>query len=140
VGGINSPVITYYTSSLESGDDIKVTGLTYPHSLVTIFLRDDKKIIYKENVTSNEAGEFMLLISEPFKAGIYSLTAKVIDNQNMESHETFPLMMIVTFRFISQIIDFNPIFPQIHPNRPGNHHGYYSSAPTGMKGLVRKAR
>ncbi|QQS60271.1 hypothetical protein IPN41_04100 [Candidatus Falkowbacteria bacterium] len=105
VGGINSPVITYYTSSLESGDDIKVTGLTYPHSLVTIFLRDDKKIIYKESVTSNEAGEFMLLISEPFKAGIYSLTAKVIDNQNMESHETIPLMMIVTFRFMSQIID-----------------------------------
>lgn len=47
----------------------------------------------------------MLLISEPFKAGIYSLTAKVIDNQNMESHETIPFMMIVTFRLMSQIID-----------------------------------
>lgn len=105
VGGINSPVITYYTSSLESGDDIKVTGLTYPHSLVTIYLRGDKKIIYKESVTSNEAGEFMLLISEPFKAGIYSLTAKVVDNQNMESHETIPFMMIITFRLMSQIID-----------------------------------
>lgn len=105
VGGISSPVITYYTSSLESGDDIKVTGLTYPKSLVTIYIRNDEKIIYTEGIVSNESGKFTLLISEPLKAGIYSLTAKVADSQNMESHETAPLMMIVTFRLMSQIID-----------------------------------
>lgn len=105
VGGINSPVITYYTSSLESGDDIKVTGLTYPHSLVTIYLRNDKKIIYRESVTSNESGEFLLLISKPFKAGIYSLSAKVSNRENMESNEIAPLMILINFKIISEIID-----------------------------------
>ena len=105
VGGINSPVITYYTSSLESGDDIKVTGTTYPHSLVTIYLRDDNTVIYKESVTSNESGKFTLLISRPFKAGIYSLTARVKDNQMIESHETPPFMIIITFKFTSLLID-----------------------------------
>jgi hypothetical protein len=105
VGGINAPVITYYTSSLESGDDIKVSGTTYPHSLVTIYLRDDDKIIYKDSIKSNEFGKFTLLISQPLKAGIYSLTAKVNDNQKMESHETVPFMIIITFKFMSVIID-----------------------------------
>jgi hypothetical protein len=105
VEGINSPVITYYTSNLEADDEIKVSGTTYPYSLVTIYLREDNKVIYEESVASNESGKFVHLISEPFSSGIYSLTAKVKDQENVESNETTPLMIIINFKLISVIID-----------------------------------
>jgi hypothetical protein len=105
VGGINAPVITYYTNDIQSGDDIKILGTTYPNSLVKIYLSNDGKVVYEGSTTSNKLGKFIFVISKSFKAGIYSLTAKVIDNQKIESHETPPLIIIVKFKLISQIID-----------------------------------
>lgn len=105
VKGINPPIITYYTSSLESGDDIKMSGTTYPYSLVTLYLRQDEKVIYTTTVISNETGKFTALISKPLEAGIYSLAAKVIDNEKIESNETAQFMIIVKFKLISEIVE-----------------------------------
>jgi hypothetical protein len=105
VEGINPPIITYYTSSLEAGGDIKMSGTTYPYSLVTLYLRQDEKVIYTKTVTSNEAGKFTLVISKPLQAGIYSLAAKVIDKEKIESNETAQFMIIVTFKLISEIVE-----------------------------------
>ncbi len=105
VEGINPPIITYYTSSLEAGNDIKVSGTTYPYSLVTLYFRQDEKIIYTTTVKSNETGKFTIRISKPFKAGIYSLAAKVVDTKKIESNESDQFLIIVTFKLISEIVE-----------------------------------
>jgi hypothetical protein len=82
-----------------------MSGTTYPYSLVTLYLRQDEKVIYTTTVISNETGKFTALISKPLEAGIYSLAAKVIDNEKIESNETAQYMIIVKFKLISEIVE-----------------------------------
>jgi len=105
IEGIDAPTITYYPDKIESGDIVKIRGMTYPNADISIYIREGDKIIGEEYTKSNALGDFVLVVSKRLDFGTYTFTARVTDDKGAKSNETSPLTIEVSSKFISGLID-----------------------------------
>ncbi|MDQ5962589.1 MAG: hypothetical protein QG653_396 [Patescibacteria group bacterium] len=92
---ITPPTITEYTKNGEVGDVLKVSGVTYPTSVVEIVYTSQDGTLHTETTTSNQEGKFTALWSKRLSADVYELKARVIDSRGATSSYTQPKIVVI---------------------------------------------
>jgi hypothetical protein len=88
VQAIAPPAITEYTKNLETGGKFRVSGTTYPQSIVEVALTDTDGKVTSESVTSDASGLFTLTWSKDLEKGVYEMRARTIDAKGAKSEYT----------------------------------------------------
>ena len=93
---IAAPIITSYPEETEFGSPIKIRGTSYPNSDITVSIKQGGIVIDEEKSPSNNAGNFVLIVTKSLDPGVYTFSAHVIDPQGNQSNETAALTFIVS--------------------------------------------
>jgi hypothetical protein len=88
IQAIAPPAITEYTKNLETGGKFRVSGTTYPQSIVEVALTDTDGKVISESVTSDANGLFTLAWSKDLEKGVYEMRARTIDSKGAKSEYT----------------------------------------------------
>lgn len=80
--------ITEYTKTLETGGKFRVSGTTYPQSIVEVALTDVDGKILSESATSDANGLFILVWSEDLEKGVYEMRARALNSKGAKSEYT----------------------------------------------------
>lgn len=86
IKGLEPPIITEYPKQLPSGEPLIIKGTTkYPNAQTVVwFQRDDEEA--KSQIARNDAeGNFILVVAERPRDGIYKIWAEVIDGRGARS-------------------------------------------------------
>lgn len=95
IQAVGIPIITEYTKNVDFENQFKVSGTTYPQSLVEVLLTDRNGETVSETVTSNETGVFRLVWSKKLATGVYEMKARVIDSRGSTSDYTNTRAIVV---------------------------------------------
>lgn len=107
IEAIDAPVITYYQEEIQSGDIMKVRGITYANSDITLLIRDeDGEAVSEEYTRSNSLGDWSVVATKRLTPGAYTFTARVTDGRGAKSDETAPLSIVVNSRFVTDFAEF----------------------------------
>ena len=101
---ITVPTITDYTKHAELGDVVKVTGTTYPQSVVeVIYFNTKSEELYKDTTTSDVDGNFSLLWAKKLPLGVYEMKVRVMDSKGASSAYSVPHVVTVERQSYVQI-------------------------------------
>ncbi len=89
------PIITEYTKNVDFENQFKVSGTTYPQSIVEVSLTDRNGETLSETTTSNDTGVFRLSWSKKIDTGVYEMRARVIDVKGATSDYTNSRAIVV---------------------------------------------
>ena len=95
IQAVGVPIITEYTKNVDFENQLKVSGTTYPQSLVEVLLTDRNGETVSETITSNDAGVFRLVWSKKLPTGVYEMKARVIDSKGSTSDYTNTRAIVV---------------------------------------------
>lgn len=95
IQAIAIPIITEYTKNVDYENQFKVSGTTYPQSIVEIFLTDRNGETSRDTVTSNDAGVFRLNWTKKIENGVYEMKARVVDSKGAVSDYTNTKVVVV---------------------------------------------
>ena len=113
IESITVPEITVCPSVFASGEEaMYIAGTTLPDSQVIVFLKTDKELVKKWEVSSNQKGEWFLEEDGLFRSGMYEITAKTQDKRGAISNPTKPCLVTVVLSGIavgSWIIDYKAL-------------------------------
>jgi hypothetical protein len=85
---IDSPKITSYSDSLQSGDFLSLEGTTYPDSSVYVFVAKNGQDAERHVVRSDQTGMFTLIWPKILDVGKYVLYAQVSDKRGAVSENS----------------------------------------------------
>jgi len=86
---IESPQITIYPQTHISGEEtLYIEGTSLPEAEVVVSLEKDNKKVKTWQTTSNNQGEWSLLINELIKSGNYYLSAQAKNNRGVASNSS----------------------------------------------------
>jgi hypothetical protein len=102
---LGAPALDYYSNDLVEGDILKLSGKTYPSSLVTIFIRDESGLTSTDKVTSDAQGVFSAIWSKKLPVGIYSLWVQAVDANGTQSAITTPNAFVVRQSWLNKLVD-----------------------------------
>lgn len=95
IQAISVPIITEYTKNVDYENQFKVSGTTYPQSIVEVFLTDRNGETNRDTVTSNDAGVFRLTWTKKIENGVYEMKARVVDSKGAVSDYTNTKVVVV---------------------------------------------
>lgn len=92
---ISVPVITDYTKSVEVGGSLKVSGTTYPDSVVEVSLTDKDGNSESQTTTADDGGIFTLSWSKKLESGRFDLKARAVSQKGAMSEYSDAKTVIV---------------------------------------------
>jgi hypothetical protein len=92
---ISPPVITEYTKKVDFDNKFKVTGATYPKSVVEVVLLNSEGAPLTSQTTSNETGAFTFVLDKALDSGVYEMRVRVLDSRGAMSDYTETRVIIV---------------------------------------------
>lgn len=95
IQAIAIPIITEYTKKVDFENQLKVSGTTYPQTIVEVSLTDRNGETQTETTTSNETGVFRLSWSKKLDTDVYEMKARVIDAKGATSDYTNSKVVVV---------------------------------------------
>ncbi len=95
IQAIAIPIITEYTKKVDYENQLKVSGTTYPQSVVEVFLTDINGETSRDTATSNDTGVFHLTWSKKIENGVYEMKARVVDSKGAVSDYTNTKVVVV---------------------------------------------
>ncbi len=95
IQAIAIPIITEYTKNVDYENLFKVSGTTYPQSIVEVILTDRNGETQSDTVKSNDAGVFHLTWSKKIENGVFEMKARVIDAKGAMSDYTNTKVVVV---------------------------------------------
>lgn len=95
IQAISIPIITEYTKKVDFENPLKVSGTTYPQTLVEVSLMNGNGDTQTETTTSNETGVFHLTWSKTLSTDVYEMKARVLDAKGAMSDYTNTKAVVV---------------------------------------------
>jgi hypothetical protein len=95
IQNISPPVITEYTKKVDFDNPLKVSGTTYPLTVVEVSLTDEDGKVETTTTTSGDTGGFSAVWSKKIATGVYEMRARVIDTKSAVSAYTESRPVIV---------------------------------------------
>jgi hypothetical protein len=95
IQAIAVPIITEYTKKVDFENQLKVSGTTYPQTIVEISLTDRNGDTLSETATSNETGVFRLTWSKKLPTDVYEMRARVVDAKGAVSDYSNSKVVVV---------------------------------------------
>ncbi|MBP9866566.1 MAG: hypothetical protein KBC41_00615 [Candidatus Pacebacteria bacterium] len=95
IQAIAVPIIAEYTKNVDYENTLKISGTTYPQSIVEVFLTDRNGKTISETVVSNDTGVFNLVWGSNLPTSVYEMKARVIDAKGAMSDYTNTKVVIV---------------------------------------------
>lgn len=95
IQAIAIPIITEYTKNVDFENLFKVSGTTYPQSIVEVLLTDRNGETKSDTTTSNETGVFHLTWSKKLDTGVYEMKARIVDSKGAVSDYTNTKVVVV---------------------------------------------
>lgn len=95
IQAIAIPIITEYTKKVDFDNQLKVSGTTYPQTIVEISLTDRDGDTQSETSTSNETGVFRLAWSKKLDTDVYEMRVRVVDAKGAVSDYSNSKVVIV---------------------------------------------
>ena len=95
IQAIAVPIIAEYTKNVDYENKLKISGTTYPQSIVEVFLTDRNGKTTSETVVSNDTGVFNLVWGADLPTSVYEMKARVIDAKGAMSDYTNTKVVIV---------------------------------------------
>lgn len=92
---IAPPTITEYTKKAEVGDQLSVSGTTYPLSRVEIVYTNQNGVSFTGSGTSTSDGVFNVLFDKKISADAYELKARVTDSRGAISAYSQPKVVVI---------------------------------------------
>lgn len=92
---ISPPVITEYSKKVDFDNKFKVTGATYPKSVVEVTLINIDGSPFTSQTTSDDTGAFTLSWDKVLDSGVYEMRARVLDGRGSMSDYTETRVIIV---------------------------------------------
>ncbi len=103
---INQPQIQNYQSELQSGDLLKITGVSYPSASVEIVVKDSFGNDVSQMVNTLASGDFSMVWLKKLDIGPYTFTARAIDSNGAKSVFTSPSSFVVKQSAVSHVSSF----------------------------------
>jgi hypothetical protein len=102
---LETPIITYYQEKVESGDFIKIQGITNPGVNVEVSLSKAGESVQNRKVASTASGNFVITMDAPSQSGVYTFSAQAVDEAGNKSKETSPFTIIVNPKWFDQLME-----------------------------------
>lgn len=103
IESIKAPEITCCINDIESGDLVRIRGLTYDNATVQINVWQNKELLATDQTSSNSAGVFNGLVTKRLPPGKYAITVSVTDQRGAQSNESEPAEFQVKSSFFKEI-------------------------------------
>jgi len=100
------PVITYYEEEIKFGDVFKVNGIANPGVDVEIRILKNGELIQEKTVQSTGTGSFAIVLDSLYQPGVYTFSARAIDEAGNVSGETSPFVVFVKQKWSDKIMEF----------------------------------
>lgn len=95
IQAIAVPIITEYTKNVDFENQFRVSGTTYPQTIVEVSLTDRNGDTISETTTSSDTGVFRLSWSKNLDTGVYEMKARALDAKGAVSDYTNSKAIIV---------------------------------------------
>lgn len=97
IESINSPLITFYPTTVAENKEIVIKGLTYPKAQVVVWWRCDKNESPNTQVVSaDDQGSFIFSLPEGLPIGNYRFWAEAVSENGAHSYPTEKYSVLVT--------------------------------------------
>ncbi len=95
IQAIAIPIITEYTKNVDFENKLRVSGTTYPNTIVEVSLTDRNGESKSETATSNDQGVFRLTWSKNLPTDVYEMRVRVLDTKGAVSDFSNSKVVIV---------------------------------------------
>lgn len=79
IQAIAVPIITEYTKNVDFENQLRISGTTYPNTIIEVVLTDRNGETQSETASSNDVGVFRLAWSKNLATDVYEMKARVVD-------------------------------------------------------------
>ncbi len=111
VQAIDAPVLTFYPREIDYGELIRIRGTSYPNADIQLFIQKENLIVSQEETKANSLGDFSVFVTKRLHPGDYTITAKVVDSQGIESIDSNLITIAVKSQFLVEISNLINHFP-----------------------------
>lgn len=95
IQAIAVPIITEYTKNVDFENQLRISGTTYPNTIVEVVLTDRNGDSQSETATSNDTGVFRLTWSKNLDTEVYEMKARVLDTKGAMSDYSNTKVVVV---------------------------------------------
>lgn len=103
VDALQQPKLEYYSKLSTTSDAVVVYGTAKAGETVTVAFKNGAEVVYSENVVSDAAGKFMLMVSGKIPRGVYIIDAFVKSNSGARSPAITDLKVRVVSNYFVKI-------------------------------------
>lgn len=98
-----APAFDSFPTTILEGDSLRITGSTYPDSVVTLFMKDSSSNENTQETRSNAQGRFDVVWGKRLAKGSYSLSAMVTDARKLSSPHSPDLTITIQASAIERV-------------------------------------